>query len=541
MNRLVRLGGLLVLTASLAFAQTAPKPKAKKKVAAAPAEPVITAEDVKALKDALAAQQQQIEALKQEMQRRDETWSQSQQQLQRAQADAADAKAKAAAAEASEGQQQESVAKLSSDMADVKSNLTSAAVTAQGEQKRVSSIESALNRFRFTGDVRVRGESFFQQAAVDRNRARARVRFGFDGKLGESFVGGFAMATGSQGDPTTTNETFTNFFDRKTVALDRAYITFQPKSFKALQLTGGKFAYSWTRTPFTFDSDLNPEGFSEKLSWNLHSSFLKNFTMGAYQILFNEASAGNDSWASGGQFAASLAFGKHWTASPSFTLLRWMKADAILNSSAFAVGASPGEGPGCRTGSQIPAANCVFAPNGFTNATVTDAGGAPHFASGFFYGDFILNNTITTGLAKLPLNVQLEYLDNLAAASHPLGSTGTVIATLGSQGKAYGFDVSVGQAKNKNDIQVGYAWWRQEQDSAIASFNESDQRAPTNILQNKLYANWKIHPNVTASYTLWVGKTLNTNLQHAVRGPGVAIGSVDNNLKRMQFDLVYSF
>ena len=44
MNRLVRWGGLLLLTASLAFAQTAPKPKAKKKAAAPPAPAAITAE-----------------------------------------------------------------------------------------------------------------------------------------------------------------------------------------------------------------------------------------------------------------------------------------------------------------------------------------------------------------------------------------------------------------------------------------------------------------------------------------------------------------
>jgi hypothetical protein len=485
------------------------------------------------------------------MQRRDDSWQQAQQQLQRAQSEAADAKTKAVAVEATQGQQQESVSKLSTDMADVKTTLTNTAVTTQDDQKKVSGLESALNRFRFTGDVRVRGESFFQQNAQDRNRARARVRFGFESKLGESFVGGFAFATGSLGDPTTSNTTFTNFFDRKTTGVDRAYITFQPKSFKPLQLTGGKFAYTWTRTPFTFDNDINPEGFSEKLSWNFHGPFLKNFTMGAFQILFNESSTGNDSWASGGQFATTLAVGKWWTVNPTFNLLRWMKADAILSSSQFAAAQPPaGEGPGCRTGGGLPpvvgtagpppGTTCIFAPNGFTNAAVADAKGVPHFVSGFFYADFVLNNTIKTGLAKLPLNVQLEYLDNLAARQ-PLDPTGAVITSLGKQSKAYGFDVSLGQAKNKNDFQVGYAWWRQEQDSAIGSFVESDQRAPTNILQNKLYANWRLHPNVTASYTLWVGKTLNTNLLNAVRGPGVAVGAQDNYLKRMQFDLAYSF
>ena len=41
----------------------------------------------------------------------------------------------------------------------------------------------------------------------------------------------------------------------------------------------------------TFDSDLNPEGFSEKFSFDLHSPVMKNFTLMGMQLLFNEAPA----------------------------------------------------------------------------------------------------------------------------------------------------------------------------------------------------------------------------------------------------------
>ena len=67
-----------------------------------------------------------------------------------------------------------------------------------------------------------------------------------------------------------------------------------------------------------------------------------------------------------------------------------------------------------------------------------------------------------------------------------------MLTNLGSQNKEYGADFSIGQTKNKNDVQFGYAWYREEQDAAIASFVESDQRAPTNILQNRIYALWKV-------------------------------------------------
>ena len=160
---------------------------------------------------------------------------------------------------------------------------------------------------------------------------------------------------------------------------------------------------------------------------------------------------------------------------------------------------------------------------------------------GLFYADFILNNTIKTGWARLPLNIIAEYEDNLDAKDHPLDSAGNVITSLGSQAHAYLADISLGQTKNKNDIQFGYAWLRQEQDSVISSFNESDQRAPTNVLQNRIYGLWKVRSNITAAYTLWFGRTLNSNLQHAALGLGVTAGQTEPDLKRMQFDLIYSF
>jgi hypothetical protein len=563
MNRIYRLGLVLFLGSAL-LAQTAPKTGTKKRPTAKAKSSAVTAADVQSLRDAIAAQQQQIESLKEEMQRRDaalqQSQQQAQQQLQQAQVEAADAKGKAAAVETAAAQQGESVAKLTTDLADVKTTLTNSAVTTQDDQKRMGALEGLLGRFRFTGDVRVRGESFFQNGVQDRNRARIRVRFGLEGKLNDDFLGGFALATGSLGDPTTTNTTFTNFFDRKTFGIDKGYITYNPLAHKWLTLTGGKHAYSWARTPQTFDNDLNPEGFGEKVSFNLNTPWVKNFTVGAMQILFAEVGGGKDSYAMGGYVSSKLQFGKFWTATPSFSVLKWNGEDVILQASAFATQATtggatipgtpptavpvnvPGEGPGCAGGSGLPSTPpCAFAPNGMTNATRLDANNRPHFLSGFTYADVILNNEFKTPSERLPLHLILEYGNNLDAASHPLDSTGAVLTSLGSQSHLYLAEISLGQAKAKNDFQFGYAWARQEQDSAIASFVESDQRAPTNILQHRIFGQWRIKNNVTAAYTLWIGRTLNTNLQHAARSAGVPVGGTDAWLKRMQFDLIYSF
>ena len=533
------------LLATSLVAQTAAKPKPRKSSSKAA---TITAQDVQELRDALAAQQQQIQQLQQQMQSRDaalqqaqQAAQQAQQQLQQTQAAATDAQQKAASAELLANSQKDTVDKLNNNMQDVQTTLTNTALSSQDDQKRVSALEGLVGRFRFNGDVRVRGESFFQDATgfADRNRARIRVRFGFDGKLNDDFVAGIALATGTLGDPTSANTTLTNFFDRHTIGLDRGYVTYNPVAHKWLSLTGGKFAYTWQRTSVTFDPDLNPEGFSEKFSWDLKTPFIKNFTIVPLQLVYNESSSATDSWTYGGQFATKLVIGP-WTATPSFTLMKWNQPDAILNASQFSVQFAPGEGPGCAKGS--PATNgCFFAPNGMTNATYLDPSGKPHFYSQFLYADFILNNTIKTGLARLPLNIIAEYEDNLDAKDHPLDAAGNVLTDLGSQAHAYLADISLGQTKNKNDIQFGYAWLRQEQDSVISSFNESDQRAPTNVIQNRIYGLWKVRSNVTAGYTFWFGRTLNSSLQHATLGPGVLAGQTEPDLKRMQFDVIYSF
>jgi len=579
---MVPLTGLIsAQTAASAPATTTAK---KRTASTRQASATVTVKEVQELKEAVTAQQLQI---RQQNQLVDQLRSQLQQLVDATQ------QANTAAQKAASGvnQAQTSAAQAQQSATDAKSLADQASANAveaknavelvnsrtQDEGKQLSALEALVGRFRFSGDVRVRGESYFQKGVPDNNLARIRVRFGLDGQLNQDFIAGFALATGALGNPTSTNETLTNVFDRKTIALDRGFITFNPIAHRWLSLTGGKFAYSWQRTSVTFDPDLNPEGFNQKASFDL-SGPIQNVTVQGIELLYNQANGkpgvpSQDSYAIGGQASARVQFGP-WTATPSFLTLKWNRPDAILQQSAFAVGATttgyqpatpkggaapspitgipvPGEGQGCAKGTGFASfAPCVFAPNGMTNATYVDSKGVAHFYSGYNYADFILNNQVQTGLKRLPVNLLLEFLDNLDAEAHPLDTKGKVLKNLGSQNKEYGFDASVGQVKNKNDIQLGYAWYREEQDAALASFVESDQRAPTNVLQNRIYALWKLRANTLASFTWWRGRALNTYLENNVAlfnnyngsVPTIAkAGQQEPYLNRLQFDLIYTF
>lgn len=506
---------MLSLTLPAFAGSAASKAKRKPKAPAA-----ATAEDIQALRDALAAQQKQIDELRQELQQRDESIRRAQEAADQAQHTVTESSQKTSAAADQSGA---TMQQLQSDVKDLKTNQASMAVQTQEDQKKFSALEGALTNFKWSGDVRVRQEDFIHGCDVApgcnfRQRERVRLRLGLTTKLNEDFTAGMFLASGAQTDPTSTNETLTNVFERKNIAFDRGYIIYNPHQAKWLELTGGKFAYTWKRTPFTFDSDLNPEGFSEKLNFDLaNAGILKNVNFTGMQLLFNESGSGADSYAVGGQVGTKIQLGDRVTVSPSYSLLNWHNADILLNE------------PGSVTGKASAGA---FAPNGVTNATVTN-NGVTSFASKFLYSDFILDVAVKTPWKRFPWGISGEFEQNLNAVASAV--TGT------SQDKSYGITTTFGQQKDRGDFQLSYSWYRQEQDAVIAAFNQSDQRAPTNVLQHQLIFDYKIRKNVTAEYTTWIGRTLNTALPNALIEPGTLPGQKEPYLKRLQFDVIYSF
>src|SRR5262249_10546644 len=119
----------------------------------------------------MSAQQKLLEQMQSQMQAKDAALQQAQQQvqdtqqqLQQAQAAAAEAQQKAIDAQVLASSQQANLTKVSGDLADVKGVVSNSLIATQDEQKRVSALEGLVGRFRFNGDIRVRGEAFQQDA-----------------------------------------------------------------------------------------------------------------------------------------------------------------------------------------------------------------------------------------------------------------------------------------------------------------------------------------------------------------------------------------
>jgi hypothetical protein len=278
-----------------------------------------------------------------------------------------------------------------------------------------------------------------------------------------------------------------------------------------MELTGGKFAFTWNRSSLTFDPDLNPEGFSEKFAWKTKNKTLKELSVTGMQLLFNEVAgsataSGADSFAVGGQVSGSFAFGDRVRTTLSGLALNWRNTDEIAR--------------------VMTGANRTLSGNLNTNATV-GTGSSLGYASKFLYTDILSNTTVQTGVDALPLRVQLDWVVN------PRAATG--------ENMGYYAEASLGRNQERNDMQFGYSFARVEQDAVIAAFNESEFRAPTNILQHRVFWSWLPQRNTTALVTYWLGRTLNSTLQNAAVPAGLPAGQRDPLYNKVQLDLIYKF
>ncbi len=363
-----------------------------------------------------------------------------------------------------------------------------------------------LGSFSFSGDLRVRYEPFFQDGRPQRHRERARLRFQARARISDELSGGLRLATGNIDNPITANQSFTGFFTPKTFNLDRFWLTYEPKQAPWLSVTAGKFAYPWYRTELTFDNDLNPEGFSESLSFDFSDSPLTNLTVVGFQLPFNELSSAGDSFIWGGQVQT------HWRLSDRARLglyatgMNFRNVDAI----ARAIG----------TGSLKPSLP-------LTNAVRTDAGGnIIGFGERFAYLDLI--GELRYRLApRWPLRVTLNFVNNVRASTR--------------ERSAYWAEVALGRTVEPGDWQFGYTLMRLEREAVLGAFKYDDTRAATNILNHRLRADYQIHQDVTLEYTLLVGRLFNPQEDIGLVPAAFQPLARDPFLTRMQFDVIYKF
>ncbi|MGH7818877.1 MAG: putative porin [Candidatus Binatia bacterium] len=336
-----------------------------------------------------------------------------------------------------------------------------------------SPIPDWVSRITPFGDVRVRNETFLRSGDRDRVRQRFRLRLGARAKLDDEAELGFRLATGTDGELTSTNQTFTDAFTFKSVNLSAAYLALSPAkslgwSRPYLKLLGGKYDVPLygppTPTGLVFDRDLTPEGFFESLKLvERDLGLLRAAGVNLGQWVFQESSRTGDGALFAFQASASLAPapGVAWNVGAGDLLFQKESTIAAARNSNASLNVtndvrlSDGTVAG---GRPVDPSRAGPAGDGL------DAAGNPIRILGYV-SDFNVVNAgtdalIDTGRPAWPVRLFGDWALNTEAA--------------GGEDSGYEVGAALGRSKERNDVAVAYAWEHLETNAVISAFSESD-------------------------------------------------------------------
>ncbi|MFA5389481.1 MAG: putative porin [Candidatus Omnitrophota bacterium] len=137
---------------------------------------------------------------------------------------------------------------------------------------KFSSLPSWVQNTKLKGDFRMRYQTEKKQSDSDqKERPRIRMRLGMESKVNDQTKVYFGLASGSSADNRSTNQNFANSFEKKSIWIDYAYVSYAPAAWAALQ--AGRMANPiWRPSDLLWDSDINPEGGSVALTKTLNPS-----------------------------------------------------------------------------------------------------------------------------------------------------------------------------------------------------------------------------------------------------------------------------
>ncbi len=433
---------------------------------------------------------------------------------------------------------------------------------AGSSDERIRNLErqiKGLGPISLSGDIRLRGEPFLggpTDESLDRVRERIRARFNAVADLGSQFRAGITLASGDINDPTSTNQTLTGFYTRKTIALDQAFVEYKPKQAKFLDLIGGKFRYPWFNTELAWDKDLNPEGVAETFAFDVHTHVLKRFAVVAFQLPFAELANTsvydkrvNQQITYGGQIQTA------WQLVPRVRLSAYSGFYWFDGSDSIALALARASAKNPQTpltgllplGTSNTVQNAIFTTtvtnvvtiNGKTYSTgVTNITNA-QYASQYALFDNIARFDIDTGHPKFPVALIGDYVQNTEACAN-LANIGAAPANTASitytqtknfncvsnQRRGYWAEARVGRLQQKGDWQIGYTRIYIEREAVLSNFNYSDIRQGSNVTEHRIDGFYQFDRSVQLGAAALIGRPLATN---------------EPWLTRLQFDAIYIF
>lgn len=450
--------------------------------------------------------------------------------------------------------------------------------------KTVESRVAELGAIKFSGDIRLRSESFFglsntlangANPAVfgndlsPRHRMRLRARLQMRGTIGQEFEWGLRVATGSFADSLSTNQTMTDFFNHKPFALDQAFVTYNPRRVPGLKLQGGKFEPPWTFTELTIDNDLMVEGFNEQYVRSFKNSAFKELALVAWELPILERNSafvrnsngtvnidqsrrgGRDLALYGGQVRARLEPNAKVALNLSladlfFSGTQFISPVQVFGSQlqlpvTFTIPAN-GTTPAQTITTQVSIArDLLVAGNGnlgLTTASNNATNRDGRLASGYNLIDMLARLELKHS-QHFPVTILLNFVTNTQVHDVVVAApTGADMLLPNNENHGFWGEIQVGKTKDKGDIQFGYTFMRIEKDAVLTPFNFSDITQQSDMRGHRLQFSYAADPRVTFTVTGIVTQRL-----HGLFGPFTTTpaGSLNRDTTRIQLDTVLKF
>src|SRR6185295_2473390 len=386
--------------------------------------------------------------------------------------------------------------------------------------KKVETRVAEIGAIKFSGDIRLRAESFFglsnsltngDNPAIlgndlsTRHRMRLRARLQMRGVVSDEFDWGIRLATGSFADNISTNQTLTDFFNRKPFGLDQAFITYKPRRAPGLRLQGGRFEPPWTFTELTIDNDLMVDGFNESYSRGFKKSKLKDLTFVAWQLPFLERNSafvrnangtvnidqsrrgGRDLALYGGQlrarfdpgdkFGLSLSVSDLYFSGTQFISPVQVFGSQLLLPLTFTIPASGGNPAQTITTQVAISRDLLVAGNaglGVTNLSNNAVNRDGRLASGYNLVDLLARLDLKHS-KRWPVSLIMNFVTNTQV--HDVvraGAGGADVIVPNHENHGFWGEVQVGATKARGDVLLGYTFMRIEKDAVLTPFNFSD-------------------------------------------------------------------
>jgi hypothetical protein len=348
--------------------------------------------------------------------------------------------------------------------------------------------ESWVDRISFKGDFRYRHE-YIKVSEPDerdeiRHRHRVRGRIGMTAKVNDEVTFNLRLATGSDNDPVSTNQTLDEGNSKKSVWIDQLYVTYKPEALKDYG-----FAVDLGRVPNPFfkpgdssliwDGDLNFEGGNVKAEFKLDP-----VTIFANGSIFWCNERGSD--ADSGMFGLQGGIK---------TPIMDTGVDAVFGVSGFWYANAENEPVFYGTGS----GNTVDGGNYVNQYNLIEVFGQVNFK-----------------VSGVPVSVFADFVNNSDPDEEDTGML---------------FGFSVGKRKEQWDWEIKYNYREVERDAVVGIFTDSDPGGGgTNVDGHMFGFGLRLAKNVDADFT------------YMVNNIGIADDDDDQtDYDRMQVDLVFKF